>query len=124
MGDVRFATISTAIILLSYIVSMSVSSLDTVLAYVGATGSTTISFILPGLFYFKISSPDSIYHQALAKEDDDDANAAEGLFGEGPSRTARWKALWLRRAALTLSVYGVVVMVTCLTTNTFFLVTH
>jgi hypothetical protein len=30
--------------------------LNTVLAFVGSTGSTTISFILPGLFYWKVGS--------------------------------------------------------------------
>ena len=29
-------------------------SKDTVLSFVGSTGSTTISFILPGLFYWKV----------------------------------------------------------------------
>lgn len=71
MSDLRFALITTVIIVGSYAVALSVSSLDRVLAYVGSTGSTSISFILPGLFYYKISDPDSIHHQALAKEDDD-----------------------------------------------------
>ena len=50
---------------------MTVSSLEAVLAYVGSTGSTSISFILPGLFYYKISSPDSPLNQKLIKEEDD-----------------------------------------------------
>lgn len=71
MSDTRFALITTAIIVCSYIVAMTVSSLEAVLAYVGSTGSTAISFILPGLFYYKISSPDSPLHQRLMKEQDD-----------------------------------------------------
>jgi amino acid permease len=71
MSDVRFALITTLILTLAYITALSVSSLDRVLAFVGSTGSTSISFILPGLFYYKISDPESIHHQRLAKEDDD-----------------------------------------------------
>lgn len=71
ISELRFALLTTFIIVLSYVTALTVSQLDRVLAYVGATGSTSISFILPGLFYYKISDPDSIHHQRLAKEDDD-----------------------------------------------------
>lgn len=71
MSDGRFAILTTLILTLAYITALSVSSLDRVLAFVGSTGSTSISFILPGLFYYKISDPDSIHHQKLMKEDDD-----------------------------------------------------
>ena len=136
MGDTRFAAITTAIIVLSYIVAMTVSSLEKVLAYVGSTGSTSISFILPGLFYYKISSPNSPLHQRLMKEDDDEESDGvggggggdedEGLLGgvttrlKGPS----WRKAVLRKLSLALAIYGLVVMVTCLVTNTFFIVAH
>ncbi|KAH7126247.1 transmembrane amino acid transporter protein-domain-containing protein [Dactylonectria estremocensis] len=71
MSDLRFAVITTFILILAYFTALSVTSLARVLAFVGSTGSTSISFILPGLFYYKISDPDSIYHQRLVKEDDD-----------------------------------------------------
>jgi hypothetical protein len=71
MSDLRFAVITTFILTFAYMTALSVTSLDRVLAFVGSTGSTSISFILPGLFYYKISNPDSIHHQRLAKEDDD-----------------------------------------------------
>ena len=148
MGEARFAIITTAIIIFSYLVAMTISSLETVLAYVGSTGSTSISFILPGLFYHKISSPDSPHHQKLMKEDDDEeddedddgggdgsradgggSNAeAEGLLSRsvatrflrsGPSRRRL-----LRRLSLALAIYGIVVMVVCLITNTVFSVSH
>lgn len=78
MSELRFALLTTFIIVLSYITALTISQLDRVLAYVGATGSTSISFILPGLFYYKISDPNSIHHQRLAKEDDDvDVNGSE-----------------------------------------------
>ncbi|MCJ1463930.1 hypothetical protein MMC07_002539 [Pseudocyphellaria aurata] len=129
MGDTRFAAITTAILLLSYIVAMTVSSLEMVLAYVGSTGSTSISFILPGLFYYKISSPDSPQHQKLIKEDDDeeegsDADNDERLLGGGGLKGYAWRKNILRKLSLALAVYGVVVMVTCLVTNTIFAVAH
>ena len=129
IGEVRFAAITTAIIVLSYIVAMTVSSLEKVLAYVGSTGSTSISFILPGLFYYKISSPDSPHHQRLMKEDDDERDISdeeenEGLLGGRSMKIPLWRRNLLRRLSLTLAIYGLVVMVTCLVTNTFFLVAH
>lgn len=126
MTDTRFAAITSLIIICSYIVAMTVSSLEKVLAYVGSTGSTSISFILPGLFYYKISSPDSPLHQALLKEDDDeDYESGDDGDDEGGSllQAKRWfrsKNL-LRKLSLALAIYGAVVMIVCLTTNTFFI---
>ena len=132
MSETRFAAITTAIIILSYIVAMTVSSLEKVLAYVGSTGSTSISFILPGLFYYKISSPDSPQHQRLLKEDDDEEDYSAGEENDSSTEDG-WVAKWrgrhwrrdaVRRLSLALAVYGFLVMVTCLVTNTFFIVAH
>jgi len=133
MGETRFAAITTAIIILSYIVAMTVSSLEKVLAYVGSTGSTSISFILPGLFYYKISAPDSPYHQRLMKENDDeedypsdsdaDPPVADGGWG-AKFRGRHWRKTLLRRSSLALAIYGLVVMITCLVTNTIFIAAH
>lgn len=131
MSETRFAAITTAIIVFSYIVAMTVTSLEKVLAYVGSTGSTSISFILPGLFYYKISSPESPHHQKLMKEDDDDSDddddggaEDEGLLGgiRRGLKGAAWRRKLLRRLSLALAVYGAVVMITCLVTNTLFVV--
>ncbi|KAI1460198.1 transmembrane amino acid transporter protein-domain-containing protein [Annulohypoxylon moriforme] len=91
ISDLRFAILTTIILILAYAVALTVVSLERVLAYVGSTGSTSISFILPGLFYYKISDPNSIHHQRLAKEDDDalsphnsedeDEGVDDGLLG-------------------------------------------
>ncbi|KAG2183456.1 hypothetical protein INT43_006462, partial [Umbelopsis isabellina] len=51
----QFYVMTTAILISSYIVAMTVTKLDLVLAFVGSTGSTLISFILPGLFFVKIN---------------------------------------------------------------------
>lgn len=142
LGETRFAAITTAIIVLSYVVAMTVSSLEAVLAYVGSTGSTSISFILPGLFYYKISSPDSALHQRLMKEEDDygaagddeeDGGAEEdGLLGgsgflAGSTLLKRTRPLrkgLLRKLSLALAIYGLCVMIVCLVTNTLFVVAH
>ncbi|KAI0476195.1 transmembrane amino acid transporter protein-domain-containing protein [Xylariaceae sp. FL0804] len=94
MSDLRFAILTTVILVLAYAVALTVTSLERVLAYVGSTGSTSISFILPGLFYYKISDPDSIHQQRLNKENDDAQTPAgsddeddveEGLLGASVS---------------------------------------
>lgn len=142
MSDLRFSVITTTILILSYLVAMTVSSLEAVLAYVGSTGSTSISFILPGLFYYKISAPDSPAHRGLLKEDDEAADdmsdEEEDVDDDGEGSLARsltesgilrrhtrhWRKSLLRRLSLALAGYGVVVMVVCLITNTFFIASH
>lgn len=126
IGETRFAIITTVIITLSYFTAVTVSSLDKVLAYVGSTGSTSISFILPGLFYYKISSPDSIHHQRLTKEDDEtdsdeDEEEGQGLLGQSIKKIVpSWRKTILRKLSLALAIYGLCVLVICLTTNLFF----
>ena len=133
MGETRFAAITTTILVLSYVAAMTVSSLEMVLAYVGSTGSTSISFILPGLFYYRISDPDSLLHQRLLKEDDDDDadqhqpaanNDADGLLGGVGFTSSKPSRQLLRRLSLALAIYGLVVMIVCLITNTFFILAH
>jgi amino acid permease len=51
LDDRVFYTITFCILVLSVGISMAVHDLGLVLGLVGATGSTTISYILPGLFY-------------------------------------------------------------------------
>ncbi|KAI7200820.1 putative amino acid transporter, partial [Hortaea werneckii] len=133
MSELRFACLTTLIIICSYLVAMTVSSLDKVLAYVGSTGSTSISFILPGLFYYKISAPDSPHAQRLVKDEDDegyDSAAGGGGVEEAGSgspteeggglwrrdswtqkvRGKQWRQALLRKLSLALAGYGVVVM--------------
>ncbi|KAI9045368.1 putative amino acid transporter [Aspergillus affinis] len=142
MSDLRFSVITTTILVLSYVVAMTVSSLQAVLAYVGSTGSTSISFILPGLFYYKISAPDSPTHQRLMKEDDE---ATEGILSDdGDSDNddtgahshplsdsgilrlgiRHWRRSLLRKLSLALALYGFVVMIVCLITNSLFIASH
>ncbi|SCU97641.1 LADA_0H07338g1_1 [Lachancea dasiensis] len=86
----RFAIITTAILVSSYLLAISVTSLARVLAVVGATGSTSIAFILPGIFGFKL----------IGSEYD---------VGQIPT-----SAKWLRLLSISLACWGVFVLVTCL----------
>jgi amino acid permease len=54
----RHLLVTTCIVVASYLVAITISQLDLVLSFVGSTGSTTISFILPGLFYLKLFKQD------------------------------------------------------------------
>ncbi|KAH3686562.1 hypothetical protein WICPIJ_002460 [Wickerhamomyces pijperi] len=54
-SDRRFVTLSLVLSLLTYGCALTIRSFELVLALVGATGSTLICFILPGLFGFKLS---------------------------------------------------------------------
>ena len=53
-GIVPFYAITAAFVLGSYGVAMAVTDLGIVLAMVGATGSTMVSYILPGAIYYKL----------------------------------------------------------------------
>lgn len=154
MSDTRFALLTTVILTFAYFTALSVSSLDRVLAFVGSTGSTSISFILPGLFYYKISDPESVHHQRLLKADDDiddegdsDPEETGGILGQStgslpesttgatPRSQWRWRKKWrwdlehldhglVRKLALSLAIYGIIVMAVCLIMNIFFAVAH
>ncbi|OBA21961.1 hypothetical protein METBIDRAFT_40106 [Metschnikowia bicuspidata var. bicuspidata NRRL YB-4993] len=83
-----FCVITALLLAAGYYLAVSLSSFALVLAVVGATGSTAISFILPGLFGYKLI----------------------GLENERPSRAERM----LRGLSLMLTVWGLAVMVVCL----------
>jgi hypothetical protein len=112
---------------------MTVASLDRVLAFVGSTGSTAISFILPGIFYHRMTRPGGLLPRApedSAKDDDDDDTASlhddarsqissnsssDADSSVGKRRATRRKVR--RAAALVLVAYGVLIMIVCLTIN-------
>lgn len=86
--DSTFYGITVVLLLVGYTAAVSIKSFALVLAVVGATGSTAISFILPGLFGYKL----------IGSESDD------------PSKLEQT----LKNLGLVLSVWGFVVMVVCL----------
>ena len=83
-----FYTITIGLLLVGYTLAASITSFALVLAVVGATGSTAISFILPGLFGYKL----------IGSETDD------------PSNLERL----LKLLSLLLVIWGLFVMVLCL----------
>lgn len=54
MGQVKFVSLTCGIVALGLAVALVIDELEVVLGFVGSTGSTIISFILPGLFYFTL----------------------------------------------------------------------
>lgn len=87
MSPLKHTLLTSAIIAGGFTIAYIVDDLRMVLSFVGSTGSTTISFILPGLFYWKLTRDD-------------------------PSRNKT-----LCRAALGLAAYGACIFVFCLGFN-------
>lgn len=92
MPAFKHAVLTIAIVLSGFIIAYFVDNLQMVLSFVGSTGSTTVSFILPGLFFWKLTRNDS-----------------------GTSKM-------LNRTALALAIYGMLVVVFCLSYNMYKLV--
>jgi len=132
-SDPRFAILTALILIASYAVAMTVSSLDRVLAFVGSTGSTTISFILPGVFYHRMTRPGGLLPRTpedAAKDDDEDSSIHSLTNGDAQEsvhsavsedsivnkRRLRRREI-RRKTALGLMVYGFVIMAVCLTVN-------
>jgi hypothetical protein len=59
--EFRYWSTTISFLVLSYIIALSVNNLGVVLALVGATGSTMVSYILPGFCYFFIFDQNSAY---------------------------------------------------------------
>ncbi|KAL0953758.1 hypothetical protein HGRIS_004947 [Hohenbuehelia grisea] len=87
MSPLKHTVLTAAVITGSFTIAYIVDDLRLVLSFVGSTGSTTISFILPGLFYWKLTR--------------DDPNSSR----------------LLNKGALALSLYGAAVFVFCLGFN-------
>ncbi|KAF4569707.1 hypothetical protein EYR40_008686 [Pleurotus pulmonarius] len=58
MTPMKHTLLTAAIIASGFMIAYFVDDLKMVLSFVGSTGSTTISFILPGLFYWKLTRND------------------------------------------------------------------
>ncbi|KAG9036330.1 hypothetical protein FRB95_009252 [Tulasnella sp. JGI-2019a] len=87
ISTTKHIVLTTIIVVLGYGVAFFVNDLQMVLSFVGSTGSTTISFILPGLLYFK-------------------------MFRKDTSQPRR--KTWF---ALALAGYGVCILIFCLSYN-------
>ncbi|KAH9975741.1 transmembrane amino acid transporter protein-domain-containing protein [Lactifluus volemus] len=87
MTPLKHAGLTTAVVMGGFMIAYFVDNLEMVLSFVGSTGSTTISFILPGLFYWKLT------------KDDPERNKLLNL------------------GALALACYGFLILVFCLSFN-------
>ncbi|KAJ3878327.1 transmembrane amino acid transporter protein-domain-containing protein [Lentinula edodes] len=58
MSNTKHTILTLAIIASTFTIAYLVDDLKIVLSFVGSTGSTTLSFILPGLMYWKLSRGD------------------------------------------------------------------
>jgi len=87
MSPLKHALLTIAIVVSGFTIAFFVDDLQLVLSFVGSTGSTTISFILPGLFYWKLSRSDPSANKTLSG------------------------------AALGLAIYGICIFIFCLTFN-------
>lgn len=65
------------------------------LGFVGSTGSTTISYILPGFFFLKLFNRDSTDEEMISRK----------------------QLIMMRLGAKVLVVVGLVIMVVCLSLN-------
>ena len=88
-----FLIITSGLLISAYFLAITIKSFALVLAIVGATGSTAISFILPGLFGYKLIGSEL-----------DDVSVLETI---------------LKNLALALTIWGFIVMVACLYTSLF-----
>ncbi|TPX54955.1 hypothetical protein PhCBS80983_g05669 [Powellomyces hirtus] len=93
----RWMAITLTLMTASLLLAVVMNDLGKVLAFVGATGSTTICYILPGLFYYKHSKVEEQKRSLLA------------LDRPGPSK---WN--FKRLGAIALTTFGVFVMATSL----------
>jgi len=66
MSPLKHTLLTAAIIISGFTIAFFVDDLKMVLSFVGSTGSTTISFILPGLFYWKLTRTDRNRNNALS----------------------------------------------------------
>ncbi|CEP61360.1 Avt7p LALA0_S03e01112g [Lachancea lanzarotensis] len=89
-SDKSFYILTAILVSSLYLLALNVTSFALVLGLVGATGSTSISFTLPGLFGFKLIGSQAAKHGQLMSRAD----------------------LIIRRCSLLLSIFGVAV--TCL----------
>jgi amino acid permease len=103
-----FRLVTLAIVGGSYLTAMCVSDLSTVLGIVGATGSTTICYILPAFLYIRV--------RLLQREREVRLGGDIGGYGYGGARDGAWTGGWWMWAALGLGLYGLAVMTTCLAT--------
>lgn len=113
-NDSHHILTTSIIIALSLLTALKVKSLEVMLAFVGSTGSTSISFILPGLFSYKLLT--------LQKVEVINPSFHENFYGAksiGEESGAKFgpRDNFLRLASICLFFWGIMVLVVCLGIN-------
>ncbi|KAF8141578.1 vacuolar amino acid transporter 5 [Boletus edulis] len=67
MTVLKHVLLTGAILLSGFVIAYNVDDLELVLSFVGSTGSTTVSFILPGLLFWKLTKDDPRVSRLLNK---------------------------------------------------------
>ncbi|KAI8386292.1 related to Vacuolar amino acid transporter 6 [Nakaseomyces glabratus] len=104
MDTKRFMIITACILFCSYLLAISVTSLARVLAIVGATGSTTISFILPGYFGWSLIGTE--------------------YTSNGNQLPLRKSTVIFKYIGLVMTIWGIIIMITSLIASLFFGASH
>lgn len=108
--DSHHILITSAIILASFLLAWRVQSLEIMLAFVGSTGSTSISFILPGLFAYKLLT--------LQRDEKINPKFNQDFYGydEGLDKFSLQDQI-LRWVAVLLFFWGLLVLIVCFGIN-------
>lgn len=125
MGALKWGALTFAIVGGGAVIALLVEDLSTILSFVGAVGSTTVSFILPGLLYwmmFRHADPADETPDGTVKlfEEQEDEDVDENVRPDEESKELQDRRAKRRRtlaAALSLSVWGVLVLCISLTAN-------
>ncbi|AOA62863.1 Putative transporter [Komagataella phaffii CBS 7435] len=100
----RFTYLTVFLLFLSYFLAITIKKFELVLSIVGAVGSTSISYTLPGFFGFKLLNSKN---QDISKLLRSNNNAT--LYGHPVFHSPVYKY-----CSLALGVFGIVAMVVCL----------
>lgn len=105
--SLQFNIITLSVILIGFLISIFLTNLGLVLSFIGATGSTLISFFLPGLFSFLLFKrlEEDQNNGSFVKKiiSDESVNVDDVVTKYG--RIKHWKLL-----SLTLISYGVIII--------------
>lgn len=113
--DDSYHLLTTSIIIaLSLLIAFKVESLEVMLAFVGSTGSTSISFILPGLFAYKLLTLQRV--EAINPSFHERFYGIKSLDEDG-SIKFNIRDNIIRLAAISLFFFGITVLVVCLGVN-------
>lgn len=141
-----FVGITTFLLSASFLIAVQVERLETILGFVGSTGSTTISYILPGVFFLKLfpepeeegtpltkpirTIPEVIdgsrdqtnssipAHGPNPQEDREADEDRTGNDGEnGDVMISRTELMILRKLSSSLVLIGSIIMVVCFSLN-------